>query len=129
MRGLRINIDKFVDGLEVCVFFLHAIIYTDIFVVSYEPNLVNFCSLKTWKGLNFLCSLYSKQGCTITNVESFMTVSSSSSRRLIVVPHKFQGIFITKNKEDLIYNNNNLRLGEASFGEELITCVLLVLGS
>ncbi|KAL8150026.1 hypothetical protein AgCh_006875 [Apium graveolens] len=122
MRGLRMKIDKFIEGLE---------------PKDLEKQQLN------------LARLYSKQRCTTTVINSFNATSSSSSQQLnvvphrgrqrhntmvvksskaiassslqqfVAVPHRFEGVFIAKGKENFICTRN-LVPGEALHGEELL---------
>ncbi|KAL6549169.1 hypothetical protein OROHE_009014 [Orobanche hederae] len=93
MRGLRMNIDKFIDGLK--------------------PGDLKKAQLN-------LARCYRTQSCACK--ESSMTVSSSSSQEVVVVPHRFEGLSITKGrgKDDFICTKNLVR-GEALYGDELIS--------
>ena len=66
-----------------------------------------------------LARLYSRQMCTSTHAQSSTRISSSSVQRGLVVPYRFEGVFIAKGKEDFICTRN-LVPGEALYGEELI---------
>ncbi|XP_017229281.2 uncharacterized protein LOC108204391 isoform X3 [Daucus carota subsp. sativus] len=98
MRSLRMNIEKFIDGLMV--------------YVLYSPKDVE-------KAQQNLARLYSRQMCTSTYAQSSTRISSSSVQRGLVVPYRFEGVFIAKGKEDFICTRN-LVPGEALYGEELI---------
>ncbi|KAK1387579.1 putative fibrillarin-like [Heracleum sosnowskyi] len=91
-RGLRMNIDKYIDGLK--------------------PKDVEKAQMN-------LARLYSRQMCTTMDVECSIRVSSPSLQRVVVVPHRLEGIFIAKGKEDFICTRN-LVPGESMYDEELI---------
>ncbi|KAK1387578.1 hypothetical protein POM88_015756 [Heracleum sosnowskyi] len=91
-RGLRMNIDKYIDGLK--------------------PKDVEKAQMN-------LARLYNRQMCTTMDVECSIRVSSPSLQRVVVVPHRLEGIFIAKGKEDFICTRN-LVPGESMYDEELI---------
>ncbi|MCI16096.1 mediator of RNA polymerase II transcription subunit 36A-like, partial [Trifolium medium] len=69
-----------------------------------------------------LARLYNNQMRTKLDTKTPVPVSSSSflQEQVTVVPHRFEGFFNAKGKEDDILCTRNLVLGEALNGEKLI---------
>ncbi|KAL6517032.1 hypothetical protein OROHE_017992 [Orobanche hederae] len=95
MRALRKDIDKLIDK----------------FIELHPGDLEN-------AQVNLAC-LYSKQRCTATYVENSMVVPYSL--KVVVVPHKFEGIFVAKRKKKDIICTKNLVCGEALHTDDLIS--------
>ncbi|KAL6583170.1 hypothetical protein OROMI_005248 [Orobanche minor] len=93
MRGLRMNIYKFIKNLK--------------------PGDLEKAQLN-------LARSYSRQRCSSAYKENPTSASSSAFHEL-VVPHRFEGVFIAMGKEENAICTKNLVPGEAPFGEELIS--------
>ncbi|KAL6536200.1 hypothetical protein OROGR_012772 [Orobanche gracilis] len=94
MRGLRMNIYKFINNLK--------------------PGDLEKTQLD-------LARSYSRQMCSSTYKKNPTSASSSACHELVVVPHRFEGVFIAMGKEKNAICTKNLVPGEAPFGEELIS--------
>lgn len=53
-------------------------------------------------------------------VKSSKAIAPSSSQQFVVVPHRFEGVFTAKGKEEDLVCTRSLVPGEALYGEELI---------